>query len=199
MKHFKKGIATLIALLLISFSSFGQCEYLDSIESKYMSDYVSLDQAYADQYLQILSVSFNNGALSPCLEKIKKITLPKGDLFSPEIETFASHYSLNKRLLEYRNLVKQQNSLLVVTDSLQHQNGILTQINVKSNQEVSFLEKEYERLNQIAEFMQLVAVDYESGKMKKKCEFIFQYEFTNSTSLKEMKKIEKEYLDCQKE
>jgi hypothetical protein len=195
MKPFNKGIATLIAALFLSFSSsFAQCEYVESIEYFYVNNYESLDQAYADQYLQLLAVSNANNEEVLCLDHFKaKIAVPKGrDLFSKKITKFAKKYSLTEELLEYRSLVIEHDRLTTEVDSLEKQLGF-------QHDEEKFLIEEITRFSLLNELLDLIIHDAQLGLMKKKCFFIFKYDIDETMSLEEIKRIKKEYLDCQKE
>lgn len=167
MKYLKKGIATLIAVFYISFSSLGQCEYVDSIKY-YADEFESISQAYAFNWLQNVALSEAPGSNDvllfddlECRSQFEKyISIPNGDIFSQEIELFASKYQLTANLFELKRLAtnfrnnKERLKVAVLNENIEYVHT--------SKGEIELLEA----------FLNRVKRDYENNLIKKDCLFV---------------------------
>ncbi len=178
MKYLSKGIATLIAVLFFSFSSFGQCEIAQKLQSKWQEiGYQSIEQAQFNYGMYYLSVPThrNEGCINVFYEYFEKELGGRYGLMHQSFDSVAKKYQLSKELEEYR-----ANLLFALIDKADQIVKVTTQ-----NYYMSF----------IIEFTELA----ETGLLKHECVQIYKkLQTIDTTNRLEIEKVKNEFDDCQK-
>lgn len=181
MKYLTKGIATLIAVLIISFSSFGQCEIAQKLQSKWQDKgYVSLEQAKFNYGMYYLSAPThrNEGCINEFYTHFEHELGGRFGLMHESFDSLAIKYQLSTELEQYR-----ANLLFGLIDRLE---SILTS-DPTGTQEyfMSF----------VNEFTELA----KTGLLKDECVQIYKkLETIDTTNRSEIEKIKIQFDQCQK-